>query len=98
MAIWHNEIIALIFSSLLFGAAHMGNIWWAGWRRSWKTSVYAGLSAGPILGVIRLLYGDIYLGILLHFLHNLYIMLPPPGFKHRVAGTPKDDELREKSL
>jgi len=97
MYVWNNPLYAIVISSLLFGIVHMRNLWWAGWRRSWDTSVYAGFWAGPILGIVRFLSGDIYLGIALHFLHNLYVMLPPPGFSHRVARTPRDDELREKA-
>jgi len=75
----------------------MRNLWWAGWRRSWRTTTYTGLTAGPTLGVIRWLSGDIYLGILIHFLHNLCVLLPPPGLGHRMAPTPTDAELLAKS-
>ena len=90
----HNQLYAITISSLVFGLAHMRNLWWAGWRRSWKTTAYAGFRAGPVFAIIRWLSGDIYLGILIHFLHNLFIILPPPGFSHRVAPTPTDAELR----
>ena len=94
---WHSVLLALVVSSLVFGAAHMQNLWWAGWRQSFAITRYAAFTGGPLFGVIRWLSGDIYLGILVHFLHNLYVMFPPPGFGHRVARTPKDGELRGKS-
>ena len=97
MYVWHNQLYALVISSLLFGVAHMSNLWWAGWRRSWDTTVQAGFRAGPIFGLVRLLSGDIYLGIAVHFLHNLFVMFPLPGFGHRVARTPTDEELRSKA-
>ena len=88
-------IQALIFSSLLFGIFHMRNLWWAGWRRSWRTSVYAGLVGGPLFGIVRILSGDIYLGILMHFMHNLLVIFPLPGTGRFMAPTPKDQELLE---
>lgn len=94
---FHSPLLALIISSLLFGLVHMRNIWWAGWRRSWSTSVYAGFTGGPLFGFIRLFSGDIYLGILVHFLHNLWVMFPLPGFNQNVARTPTNDELRSRS-
>lgn len=94
--LWHSQLYALIGSSLIFGLAHMQTLWWAGWRRAWKTSTYAGFRAGPVFGLIRWLSGDIYLGILIHFLHNLFVMFPLPGFKDRMAHTPTNAELREK--
>jgi membrane protease YdiL (CAAX protease family) len=97
MYMWHSQIIALVVSSLLFGIAHMRNLWWAGWRRSWRTSVYTGFTAGPIFGLIRIVSGDIYLGILIHFLHNLFVMFPLPGSGHMVATVPTDAELKEKA-
>ena len=93
----HSQLYALALSSVVFGLAHMRNLWWAGWRRSWHTSTYAGFKAGPVLGAIRWLNGDIYLGMLLHFIHNLIVILPPPGLKHRMAPTPTNAELRAKS-
>ena len=93
---WSNQFYALLGSSLLFGIAHLKNIWWAGWRRSIKTSMYAGFRAGPIFGLIRLISGDIYLGILVHFLHNLLVMFPPPGLERYMARTPTNSELRSK--
>jgi len=97
MYLLHNELYALVISSLVFGLAHMGNLWWAGWRRAWHTTVHAGFRAGPVFGLVRWLSGDIYLGIAVHFLHNLFVMFPPPGFSHRMARTPTNEELRSKS-
>jgi len=94
LLIWHNQLYALIASSLLFGIVHMRNLWWAGWQRSWNMTIYAGFTGGPIFGVIRLLSGDIYLGILVHFVHNFLIMFPPPGLGKYMAHVPRDEELR----
>jgi membrane protease YdiL (CAAX protease family) len=86
---------AFIGSSLLFGVFHMRNLWWAGWRRSWHMTRYAGFLAGPLFCLLRILSGDIYIGILIHFLHNLMVILPPPGMGRFMAKTPTDRELRE---
>ena len=90
-----GQLKALIISSLLFGIFHLRNLWWAGWRRSWRTTRYAGLIAGPIFGIVRILSGDIYLGILVHFLHNLAVLLPLPGTGRFMAPTPTDQEMKE---
>jgi membrane protease YdiL (CAAX protease family) len=90
-----SRIWALVVSSLLFGIFHMRNLWWAGWRRSWKMTKYAGFTGGPVLGLIRIFWGDIYLGIFLHFVHNFFVTLPLPGMGRYVAETPKDAEMRE---
>ena len=37
-------------------------------------SLYAGLIVGPLLGLLRWWSGDIYLGILVHFLNNYVSM------------------------
>ena len=94
----HSPIYAVVVSSLTFGLFHLRNLWWAGWRRSWHISLYTGLSVGPVLAVIRLFYGDIYMGMAFHFVHNFFVMFPPPGMKERMAPTPKDNELKSKSL
>jgi membrane protease YdiL (CAAX protease family) len=89
----HNAVYAVIFSSLTFGLFHMRNLWWASWRRSWSMTVYAGLTAGPIFALIRFLTGDIYLGILVHFLHNFVVIMTPGLLGKGTARTPTDDEL-----
>lgn len=92
-----STLKALLISSLLFGLVHMRIIGWAGWRRAWETTLYAGVVAGPIFGLIRLISGDIYLGILIHFFHNFLIIFAPQGMQQYVAETPTDRELRKGS-
>jgi membrane protease YdiL (CAAX protease family) len=89
-----SEIMTLIITSLLFGIFHMRNIWWAGWKRSWSMSVYAGVVGGPVFALARIITGDIYLGILLHFVHNFLIVFAPPGIRKYVDKTPTDAELQ----
>ena len=93
----NDKVLAVIGSSLIFGVFHMRNMWWAGFRRSANNSIYAGLFAGPIFAIIRILTGSIYAGILVHFLHNLFVMLVPRFIYKNVAPTPTNEELRAKS-
>lgn len=93
--VWHSALLAIAGSSLVFGLAHMRNVWWAGWRRSLRMTAYTGFIAGPLFAAVRWASGDIYLGVLVHFVHNLLVMFPWPGTGHRVAATPTDAELRE---
>ena len=85
---------AVLITSAVFGLFHMRNVWWAGWRRSWQMTVYAGVFAGPALAVARLLTGTIYLSIFLHFLNN-FLVIFAPGYSS--AHAPRDKELRAAS-
>lgn len=93
-----NVIYAVLASSFFFGIFHMRNLWWATWRRSWAMTMYAGLTAGPLLALVRFLTGDIYLGILIHFVHNFIIIMMPRLMGRGTARTPTDDEMRKAHL
>lgn len=88
-----NALWAVVVSSVTFGLLHLRNLWWASWRRSWRQTFYAGLTAGPVFGLIRFLTGDIYLGILVHFLHN-FVVIMTPRLLGGAARTPTDEEIR----
>jgi len=89
LTLTHNTVVAIISSSLLFGLFHLRNLWWADRRRVTVNCLYTGLVAGPIFALVRLWSGDIYLCILVHFLHNLIHM----KFAHN---TPTDEFLASK--
>lgn len=72
-----NAALAVVGSSLLFGLFHLRNLWWADKRQVLVSCLYTGLIVGPLLGLIRLWSGDIYLCILAHFLQNFMSMRMP---------------------
>jgi len=84
-ALASSTIWAVILSSLLFGLFHLRNRWWADQRQLVMMCLYAGLFIGPLLALLRLWTGDIYLAILVHFMNNFIAMyrsrtLPPDDY------------------
>jgi membrane protease YdiL (CAAX protease family) len=85
----NNVALTIVGSSLLFGLFHLRNFWWANRRQVFANCLYTGLIVGPIFALVRFWSGDIYLGILVHFLHNFVHM----RFAH---DTPTDKSLESK--
>lgn len=86
-----NVWIALISSSLLFGVFHLRNSWWASKKRLVGMCMYSGLAFGPLIGLVLMYTGDIYIGIALHALHNFVAMYYPDSSRQ-----PKDEYLRSR--
>ena len=85
----NSPLAAIVISSLLFGLFHLRNLWWADRRHVALNCLYTGLIVGPIFALVRFWSGDIYLGVLVHFLHNFINM--------RLAhNTPTDEFLASK--
>lgn len=91
-----NLILAVAISSLLFGVFHLRNLWWADWKRVLRMCLYTGLIVGPVLSLIRVETGDIYLGIFLHFLNNFLVVFPLPFLKSFMQEVPRDTFLAMK--
>lgn len=70
----HSAILAIVISSILFGAFHLRNLWLADKKQVLLSCLYAGLFIGPVLAVVRIWSGDIYIGVLLHYLNNFVSM------------------------
>ncbi|HLD91769.1 MAG TPA: CPBP family intramembrane glutamic endopeptidase [Patescibacteria group bacterium] len=77
LSIWSNQWIALIVSSFLFGTWHLKNYYWSGKRSIIIQFFYTALFYGPIFALMRIYTGDIYLGILFHFLTDATCALAP---------------------
>jgi membrane protease YdiL (CAAX protease family) len=84
---------AIFTSSLLFGLFHLRNYWWADKKQLIRMCFYAGLIVGPLMGYARIITGDIYLGILLHFLNNFLVAFPPRMLKGMISNMPDDSYL-----
>ncbi|OGM05841.1 hypothetical protein A2125_02645 [Candidatus Woesebacteria bacterium GWB1_43_5] len=76
-AIWGNEWIALAVSSLLFGAWHLKNFPWLGSRGTTWQFLYTAFYAGPLLCLLRIVAGDLYLSIFVHFMMDTTVALAP---------------------
>lgn len=70
LLIWHNTVVAVVATSLIFGIFHLRNLWWSSRRQVLFSCLYAALWFGPVAGVLRWWSGDIYLGIALHAVNN----------------------------
>jgi membrane protease YdiL (CAAX protease family) len=77
MLAFNNQWIALILTSLAFGGWHLKNIPWAGKKGAIRQFFYTALYAGPMFALIRIITGDIYLSILIHFIMDTSVALAP---------------------
>lgn len=76
-AIGMNAWVSLVISSLLFGIWHLKNFPWQGKNKTIYQFFYTALFAGPMLCVLRILTGDLYLSIFVHFVMNTTVALSP---------------------
>lgn len=67
--------IAIIVSSVLFGVWHFKNLFWDTKRRVITQVLYTGCMLGPILAVVTLWTGSIWIAIILHQINNLWAPL-----------------------
>jgi membrane protease YdiL (CAAX protease family) len=76
-AIWQSGLITIIVTSLAFGFWHLKNYHRSGKESTIKQFFYTALYAGPLFAVIRMLSGDIYVGIFVHFVMDTLVALAP---------------------
>ncbi len=77
LSIWSNQWISLVVSSFLFGTWHLKNYYWSGKRSIIIQFLYTSLFYGPVFALMRIYTGDIYLGILFHFITDATCALAP---------------------
>lgn len=70
----YSEWWALGATSAVFGLFHVRNLWWSRPGSVLKQCLYTGLVLAPILGLLRIWLGDIYIGIAVHALNNALAM------------------------
>jgi len=68
----YSPVIAVVLTSVLFGLWHLKNIFWEGKTGVLKQMAYAAIIVGPILGVVTLWSGTLWLAVILHYLNNLW--------------------------
>jgi len=78
-----NIWIAVIISSLLFGLWHMKNYYKSGKMIIWEF-MYTALIFGPLFAIARVFTGDIFCGILIHYLINSFFALAPNRIKNKI--------------
>jgi len=77
MLVFQNQWIALALTSLAFGGWHLKNIPWSGKKGAVKQFFYTTLYAGPLFSILRIVTGDIYLAVLVHYLMDTSVALAP---------------------
>lgn len=77
LSISNNQWIALAISSFLFGTWHLKNYYWSGKKSTIIQFFYTAIFYGPIFALLRIYTGDIYLGILFHFITDATCALAP---------------------
>jgi len=72
---------SIIVSSLLFGLWHLKNIFWEGKKGVIRQMAYAGLVIGPILAILTVWTGTIWLAVIVHYLNNIWSPLSKDLYK-----------------
>lgn len=68
----YTQTTAVIISSLLFGLWHFKNIFYLSKKELVYQMLYTGLIFGPIMALVTLATGTIWLAVILHFANNLF--------------------------
>lgn len=76
---------AVIVSSLLFGLWHLKNIFWEGKVGVIKQMAYAGFVIGPILAILTVWSGTIWLAVIVHYLNNLWSPISKDLYRKFIA-------------
>ena len=97
LSLSQNNLIALVFSSISFGAWHLKNY---GWHRNkkyiFRQFLYTGLIYGPLFSWMRIATGDIYLAVLFHYITDAYVALAPEKWRWTIIGDlQKGEEFRD---
>jgi len=64
-------IISIIISSFLFGIWHLKNYKWHIKKEVIYQVLYTGFIFGPIMSLITLLTGTVWIAVMIHYVHNL---------------------------
>lgn len=67
----YSAVTAVVVSSLLFGLWHLKNIFYFSKRELWYQMLYSGLVFGPIVAILTIITGTIWLAVIVHYLNNL---------------------------
>jgi membrane protease YdiL (CAAX protease family) len=86
-AIWNNTLVSVLATSFAFGLWHLKNYAWVK-DRNWiiKSFLSTGIIYGPLFAILRVVRGDIYLAVLVHFLVDAYVALAPKKLRWTIIG------------
>jgi membrane protease YdiL (CAAX protease family) len=66
-----SPVSAVAIASLLFGLWHVKNYRWQTRSQTMYQVSYTGLIFGPIMAIISLWTGTIWIAVILHYIHNI---------------------------
>ena len=65
-----SPVLSIAISSILFGLWHLKNYKWQTRKETLHQVLYAGLVFGPLACLFTLYIGTIWLGVIVHYIHN----------------------------
>lgn len=68
-----SPLLSIIISSALFGLWHFKNYKWQTSKETLHQVLYAGLVFGPLVCLLTLYTGTIWLGVIVHYIHNFLV-------------------------
>ena len=71
--IFFSPIWSVVISSVLFGLWHVKNYRWQTRNETIYQVIHTGLVFGPIASVITLWTGTIWIAVIVHYAHNLFV-------------------------
>lgn len=71
----YSLIVSVVISCVLFGLWHIKNMKWQTRNQTIYQVLYAGLFFGPVACAITLYTGTIWMGVILHYIHNYLVDL-----------------------
>lgn len=76
-AIWGNQWLVVVVSSLSFGVWHLKNYYWLGGKSMSIQFLYTTIIHGPFFSLMRIYTGDIYIAVLFHYIIDAACSLAP---------------------
>jgi membrane protease YdiL (CAAX protease family) len=67
----YHTALAILFTSLLFGIWHLKNLFFLPAREVVRQIVYTGCFVAPLLSVVTITTGTVWVAVILHYIHNL---------------------------
>lgn len=77
--------IAILITSLLFGLWHLKNIFWDTRAGLTRQILYATLIIGPLLAILTVWSGSIWLAVIVHYLNNLWSPISKELFRDAIT-------------
>lgn len=68
-----TPLVSVPISSILFGLWHLKNYKWQTRKGTLHQVLYAGLVFGPLACLLVLFTGTIWLGVIVHYIHNFLV-------------------------